>query len=174
VDPLDPKPGPKMNLHLPPRHPPSELNNNTDAQRALAQQRFLDSFRAIGTISKAAVAAGVSRKTVYNWLKNSEDFRSRFEDAEEDVRDAVREEIHRRAIEGVDEPVYQRGMLVGHVRKYSDALLIKMAQARLPEYRSLVATRQPKAAEEASNEPRKVEVTIREVSDWDSVARVRS
>lgn len=145
----------------------------TDAQRALAQQRFLDSFRAIGNISKAAIAAGVSRKTVYNWLKNSEDFRSRFEDAEEDVRDAVREEIHRRAIEGVDEPVYQRGMLVGHVRKYSDALLIKMAQARLPEYRSLVAKSQPKPAEE-SNEPRKVEVTIVEVSDWDSVQRVRS
>lgn len=145
----------------------------TDAQRALAQQRFLDSFRAIGNISKAAIAAGVSRKTVYNWLKNSDDFRSRFEDAEEDVRDAVREEIHRRAIEGVDEPVYQRGMLVGHVRKYSDALLIKMAQARLPEYRSLVAKSQPKPAEE-SNEPRKVEVTIVEVSDWDSVQRVRS
>ena len=145
----------------------------TDAQRALAQQRFLDSFRAIGNISKAAIAAGVSRKTVYNWLKNSDDFRNRFEEAEEDVRDAIREEIHRRAIEGVDEPVYQRGLLVGHVRKYSDALLIKMAQARLPEYRSLVAKSQPKPAEE-SNEPRKVEVTIVEVSDWDSVARVRS
>ena len=36
----------------------------TDAQRALARQRFLDSFRAIGNISKAAIAAGVSRKTV--------------------------------------------------------------------------------------------------------------
>ena len=145
----------------------------TDTQRALAQQRFLESYIAIGTISKAAIAAGVSRKTVYNWLKNSDDFRDRFEEVEEDVRDAIREEIQRRAIEGVDEPVYQKGMLVGHVRKYSDALLIKLAQARLPEYRSLVAKSQPKPAEE-SNEPRKVEVTIVEVSDWDSVARVRS
>ena len=145
----------------------------TDAQRTKAQQRFLESFRVIGTISKAAVAAGVSRTTVYNWIRNDSVFQESFEDAEEDVRDAIREEIHRRAIAGVDEPVYQRGMLVGHVRKYSDALLIKMAQARLPEYRALTSSNQPKAAE-GSDAPRKVEVTIREVSDWDSVARVRS
>ena len=145
----------------------------TDAQRALVQQRFLDSFRTIGNITRAAIAAGVSRRTVHGWLKKSPDFRDRFEEAEEDSRDAIREEAHRRAIEGWEEPVYQRGVLVGHVRKYSDAILLKMMAARLPEYRALTTSNQPKVTEEP-DAPRKVEVTIREVSDWDSVARVRS
>ena len=100
------------------------------------------------------------------WTKPSEE-------AEEDSRDAIREEAHRRAIEGWEEPVYQRGVLVGHVRKYSDAILLKMMAARLPEYRALTTSNQPKVTEEP-DAPRKVEVTIREVSDWDSVARVRS
>jgi hypothetical protein len=145
----------------------------TDAQRALAQQRFLASFRAIGVISRAAVDAGVSRRSVYNWLERDQDFKDRFEDAEEDVRDEIREEIHRRAIEGVDEPVYQRGVLVGHVRKYSDAILLKMAAARLPEYRSLATSNQPKVAEEAGAQ-KKVVVEIVEVSDWGQLARAKS
>ena len=145
----------------------------TDAQRALAQQRFLDSFRAIGTITTAAVAAGVSRRSVYNWLERDQDFWNRFEDAEEDVRDAIREELHRRAIEGVDEPVYQRGVLVGHVRKYSDRILLKMAAARLPEYRALSAPHQPKA-EAPDGARKKVIVEIVERQDWDHVARPKS
>jgi AcrR family transcriptional regulator len=145
----------------------------TDAQRTLAQQRFLDTFRAIGTISKAAVAAGVSRTTVYNWIRNDRVFQESFKDAEEDVRDAIREELHRRAIEGVDEPIYQRGVLVGHVRKYSDAILLKMAAARLPEYRSLATSNQSKVPEEPGA-PKKVVVEIVEVSDWGQVGRVKS
>ena len=145
----------------------------TDNQKALTRERFLEAFRAIGVISRAAIAAGVSRKTVYNWLKNDPDFRETFEDMEEDVRDAIREELHRRAIEGVDEPVFQRGVLVGHIRKYPDQILLKMAAARLPEYRALVAPHQPKA-DGSDGAQRKVIVEVLEVSDWDQVARVRS
>ena len=47
--------------------------------------------------------------------------------------DLIEAEIIRRSIEGIDEPVYQGGRLVGFVRKYSDRLLELAAKAALPE-----------------------------------------
>jgi hypothetical protein len=54
----------------------------TDAQRALAQQRFLEAFSAYGIVGKAAIEAGVSRATVHDWLERDRDFRERVEGAE--------------------------------------------------------------------------------------------
>lgn len=63
-------------------------------------------------------------------------------DLAEELREArgygntqIRNELFRRAIEGVDEPVFHQGEIVGHVRRYSDRLLAKMADAYLPEFR---------------------------------------
>lgn len=44
------------------------------------------------------------------------------------AKDMIEDEIKRRAIEGVEEPVYQGGKLVGHVRHYSDTLLLRLAE----------------------------------------------
>lgn len=41
-------------------------------------------------------------------------------------------EARRRAMDGVDEPVYHKGEVVGHVRKYSDTLLIFLLKAHRP------------------------------------------
>lgn len=43
-----------------------------------------------------------------------------------------------RGVDGVDEPIYQGGKLVGWKRAYSDRLLEQMLRARLPEYREQV------------------------------------
>lgn len=142
----------------------------TDAQRAILQDRFLGEFAKCGVIRRAAAEAGCSRQVIYEWLKNPE-FKARYETAESDALDVIREAIHDRGVEGWDEPVYQGGRYVGSVRKYSDSLLQFLARKRLPECRdkeAIEASEQPDA-----NAPRKVEVTIREVSDWDSVTRVR-
>jgi hypothetical protein len=47
--------------------------------------------------------------------------------------DDLVQEVHRRAVEGVDEPVYYRGVEVGSVRRFSDALAISLLKARRPE-----------------------------------------
>jgi hypothetical protein len=47
--------------------------------------------------------------------------------------EALEGEMMRRARDGVLEPVYQKGELVGHVRKYSDVLAIVLAKAHAPE-----------------------------------------
>jgi hypothetical protein len=49
--------------------------------------------------------------------------------------DQIRDEMQRRAIHGVDEPVFHQGEIVGHITRYSDRLLGLMAKAHLPEYR---------------------------------------
>ncbi len=47
----------------------------------------------------------------------------------------IEAEIHRRAIEGWDEPIASAGKRLGVMRKYSDVLLIFYAKKRMPEYR---------------------------------------
>lgn len=56
----------------------------------------------------------------------------------EQAKGAVGAELHRRAVEGWDEPIYGgrcRKRIVGTTRKYSDRLLELRAKALLPEYR---------------------------------------
>ena len=54
------------------------------------------------------------------------------------ARAGIHAEIRRRAIEGVDRPIYQGGELVGTEKVYSDRLLEILARAHLPEYREKI------------------------------------
>jgi hypothetical protein len=42
----------------------------------------------------------------------------------------MEDEAVRRAVEGVDRPIYYRGAVCGYVTEYSDDLLIRMLKAR--------------------------------------------
>jgi hypothetical protein len=42
-------------------------------------------------------------------------------------------EARRRAVDGVDEPVFHKGRICGTVRKYSDALLMFLLRGNAPE-----------------------------------------
>jgi len=143
----------------------------TNDQKSAAQQRFLEAFSRIGVISRAAVDAGVSRRTVYNWLKSDGDFQDAFKQADEEARDLIREEIHRRAVEGWHEPVYQRGDLVGQIRKYSDALLMRMARARLPEYREANQANRTNDGPAAESKPVIIKTVV--VDRWRSAQHAR-
>ena len=107
----------------------------TDADRAIAKAAFLEAYAKTGIVRPAAEIAGVSRQTVYEWQEHDEAFTIGFNQARQAADDAIRAEIHRRAIEGIDKPVYQGGRMVGTIREYSDTLLIFQAKARMPEYR---------------------------------------
>jgi hypothetical protein len=126
----------------------------TKEERAAAQELFLQVFSSTAILTAACKQAGVSRNTVYEWLEKDEPFNLRYHQAELEAQDVVRAAIHRRGIEGVDEPVISQGRLVFineevtledgtkvvrqrplTVKKYSDTVLLRMAGARLPEYR---------------------------------------
>jgi hypothetical protein len=94
---------------------------------------FLERLREHANVSRAADAAGISRKTVYKERNDSVTFAHDWDDALEEGLDYLEEEARRRAYEGVNEPVYYKGEDVGAVRKYSDTLMIFLLKGGRPE-----------------------------------------
>lgn len=90
----------------------------------------LEHIAAGQSLSAAARLAGVSVSTVYNARKNDDDFKAALQDAEEASADLLEAEARRRAVDGVEEPVYQGGQLVGTKRVYSDTLLALLLKGR--------------------------------------------
>src|SRR5437660_1395509 len=108
------------------------------AERQQAQEAFLVSFAKYANVAAACKKVGISRNTVYQWQEHDESFALAYKQAELDAADVLRREAFRRAVVGWDEPVYQLGRLAGTVRKKSDAVLLAMLKARVPEYRDKV------------------------------------
>jgi len=97
------------------------------------KRAFLAAFAEVGTVTRAAEISGVCRKSHTNWLKSDSDYADAFALAEQQACDRLEQEARRRAVEGVDKPVYQRGVKVGVVREYSDTLLIFLMKGAMPE-----------------------------------------
>jgi hypothetical protein len=99
------------------------------------QQRFLELVAAAYSVTHAAAAIGVHRRTMYRIRDRDEEFAAAWDDAWEAGADVVSDEIRRRAIEGWVEPVVSAGKVVTEVRRFSDKLLELEAKRRRPEYR---------------------------------------
>lgn len=100
--------------------------------RHSGQRAFLQAYSATGNLSVSAQAAGVHRTLHYKWL-NQERYAEAFEQAQEVANDALEAEARRRAVTGVEEPVFYKGEVVGTIRKYSDRLLTVLLAATRPE-----------------------------------------
>src|SRR4030095_14184981 len=107
--------------------PPTKLHT------AAAKKRFLKHFADWGVVETAARYAGVHRNTVYKWQERDPAFSAAYHQGVEQSTEVFEAEAGRRAVEGVEKPVYQGGELVGHAREYSDTLLIFILKARKPE-----------------------------------------
>src|SRR5580765_3894947 len=127
------------------------------------QEIILATLSRCGSIKQACVLADIGRTTFYRWLEKSKTFREAVEQTSKEADDTVDDEIVRRAIEGIEEPLVSMGKLVyeeepvvggdgkpeydsrGHpvmqrvgkvmTRKYSDSLLLALAKSRMKKYR---------------------------------------
>lgn len=103
---------------------------------------FYEALRSGLGPTKAAPQAGYSVPAVYTYRKQDPEFAARWEEAYEmgvQVQLAqLEDEADRRGREGVDEPVYYLGKVVGQVKKYSDALLMFRMKKLDPTYRDKV------------------------------------
>jgi hypothetical protein len=72
---------------------PMEVVDSADAQKARALARY----REVGTVRGACHAAGIGRRTWYNWLEEDRRFASLVQEARDDVADELEEEASRRA-----------------------------------------------------------------------------
>ena len=105
------------------------------AKRFGAHKRtqFLTGLRSGLSVAAAADQAGVARTTSYYWRDRDSDFAALWDAAIEDGTDRLEDEAFRRALEGVEKPVFYQGKPVGRVRDYSDSLLMFMLRARRGE-----------------------------------------
>lgn len=104
---------------------------------------FLDELRGHGVVARAARRASpdsiTGAVTSFRDARASDgEFAAAWDAALEDARAEVEYELHRRAVEGWDEPIYggrYRERVVGTVRRYSDRLLELRVKGLMPEYR---------------------------------------
>lgn len=97
------------------------------------QKEFLQRLEECCSVTVAAKKAKVPRSTVYQWREDDKDFYAAFEKSCNIAVGVLEDEAIRRAHQGVVRPIFQGGKKVGSVREYSDALLIKLLQARDPD-----------------------------------------
>jgi len=103
------------------------------------QSVFLDHLRKSANVSDAARAAGIDRKTAYNWRHGDELFCEKWKQALEEATDLLEAEARRRAIHGYEEPLLYGGRLVCDAEgnpvtrtRYSDGLLRMLLRAHRP------------------------------------------
>lgn len=96
------------------------------------QKAFIAAYKECGNISRACDIAEITRTTHYRWLKE-DDYRENFEKAGEVAVDRLEEEARRRAVLGVEEPVFHRGKQIATIKKYSDTLLIFLLKGARPQ-----------------------------------------
>lgn len=97
------------------------------------KRRFLEIYARVGNVWEACRQANIARRSHYEWLEGDPDYKAAFNDAKEDACDNLLEEARRRGHEGVEEPVYWQGQVVGAVRKYSDNMLMFLIKGMRPE-----------------------------------------
>ena len=99
------------------------------------QETFLKLYRGNGVINRSAHDLKISPETPRQHAKKHPEFAARMAQALQDYRDVLEMEAHRRAVEGIDKPVYYKGSVVGHIREYSDRMLELKLKRNIPEYR---------------------------------------
>jgi hypothetical protein len=95
--------------------------------------RFLKALARCGTVSHASRIAGVSNRHAHRQREKDPRFAQAWIEAERRFTDRAERELFRRAIDGVEEPIYQGGKLVGTKLVYSDSLLLAVVKARKPD-----------------------------------------
>lgn len=105
------------------------------------KNKYLEELAKTGERVLARIAVGVSKRTEERHRSEDPAFRDAMDEALCQYGSVISKEIHRRGIEGVQEPVYgniggQGGGtgVVGWVTRYSDRLLLTQAQRFEPGY----------------------------------------
>jgi hypothetical protein len=94
------------------------------------QAAFLKAFAKVGSVSEAAEIAGIEPHTHwFEWLADPV-YKEKFEPLRALFADELEREATRRAL-GWNEPVYQGGIMVGNIRRHSDALLQLLLRGNL-------------------------------------------
>lgn len=127
--------------------PPPETAENAALELSAMRRRqitALGAYKAAGTLTSAAKAAGVSMATLRRWRSEDPWFKQMFQEAEQMYGDVIHAEFHRRAIEGEDVPIIGKVMnehqvledhVIGFKKVRSDRLLQSLGRFHDPRWR---------------------------------------
>lgn len=97
---------------------------------------FINILSQTGQVAVASRAAGYQTTSFLTRLRrDDEDFAEEWDIALESAKHELEEEAIRRAREGVMEPVFYKGEIVGHKVNYSDTLMMFILRKLDPAYR---------------------------------------
>lgn len=103
------------------------------------RRQFLELLGEGHSVKHAAAAIHISRQEMYRQRESDAAFAAAWDAAVDEGTDVLEQEARRRAVEGVAQPIYHLGKIVGTVHEYSDALLKFLLQARRPaQYRQQI------------------------------------
>lgn len=107
----------------------------TTSQRVSLKKRqlFLETLAQTGRVVTAAHTAGfVDTSYVHRLRREDEDFAKAWEEAVDAAADVLEEEATRRAVEGVEEPIFYKGEIAGYKTNYSDQLMMFLLRGLRP------------------------------------------
>lgn len=105
------------------------------------REKFLIALGSGASVTRAAVIAGWSRQSAYNYRKDDEEFAAEWDEAVEEGTDLLEDEARRRATEGLVQYKFDKhgdplqNPVTGgpyFERQYSDTLLIVLLKSRRP------------------------------------------
>lgn len=99
-----------------------------DGWNPARQALFLDTLAKTGCVRDAARVAGLSATSAYRLRRRRPDFAADWKQALEQARVPLEAVAWKRAVKGVEEPVFHAGREVGTRRRYSDSLLKLLIQ----------------------------------------------
>ena len=97
------------------------------------KRSFLNRYAETGRLDRAADLASCSVYSHYHWIKDDPEYAAAFAEARAMVADRLEDEAVRRARDGIDKPIYYKGLRVDTIRDYSDSLLMFLLKGRRPE-----------------------------------------
>ena len=143
LKPLEPTPPPKKRPAGSMAKPsPARSTQHNHARRTKADGtkipdelkiKFLENLAQCGNVTRAAESVAVSRVYFYLLAQENEEFKEKMNQARALGIEWMEDEASRRAFNGYDEPVFQQGVQVGTVRKFSDQLAMFLLRGNKPD-----------------------------------------
>lgn len=120
-----------------PKDPADEIRPAPAAAWAQSEKlcRFIVSLSHHGNVTWALRSAKLDRGYAYDRRATDQDFGDAWEEARRIGLDVLKDEAWRRAHQGVAEPKFHAGRVVGHIQRYSDTLLMFLIKQHDPSFR---------------------------------------
>lgn len=99
----------------------------------LAETEFLSVLARTANVSAASRSAGITRTRLYERRLKCEAFAAAWQAALEEALDDLEGELRRRAMDGVEKPIFYGGKQCGIQKNYSDNLGMFLLKARRRE-----------------------------------------